>query len=108
MTAEHPPPPPPSTFSSKSRSTSRSEVVWYFIVCLSNRHTVALLGGCLEIKNFSSRVDQCACSRKICHHLQRNFISLYSHVISSICVQFKLGTSFIFLIYVDKAKMVYV
>ena len=64
-----------------------SKMVWHFIgVYIINR----TLHGCLEIWNFSSRVEKnislvhCAHSWNIFQHLKRNFISLGGHVISSI------------------------
>ena len=55
-------------------------MVWYFIgVYITNR----TLHGCLEIRNFSSRVEnifnECALQ-----HSKRNFVSLRDHVIPSI------------------------
>ena len=63
-----------------------SEMVWYFIgVYIINR----ILDGRLEIRNFSSRVENislvhCAHSWNIFQHSKRNFVSPRNHVISSI------------------------
>ena len=62
-------------------------MVWYFIgVYIINR----TLHGRLEIRNFSSRVEnislvRCTHSWNIFQHSKRNFVSPRSHVISSIC-----------------------
>ena len=62
-------------------------MVWYFIgVYIINR----ILHGCLEIRNFSSRVEKnislacCPHLRNIFPHRKRNFVSSRGHVISSI------------------------
>ena len=66
-----------------------SEMVWYFIgVYIINR----TLHGRLEIRNFSSRVEnislvRCAHSWNIFQHSKRNFVSPRSHVISSITLK---------------------
>ena len=63
------------------------EMVWYFIgVYIIN----STLHGRLEIRNFSSRVEnillvRCAHSWNIFQHSKRNFVSPRGHVISSIC-----------------------
>ena len=62
------------------------EMVWYFIgVYIINR----TLHGRLEIRNFSSRVEnvslvRCAHSWNIFQHSKRHFVSPRGHVISSI------------------------
>ena len=64
-------------------------MVWYFIgVYIINR----TLHGRLEIRNFSSRVEnislvRCAHSWNIFQHSKRNFVSPRSHVISSITLK---------------------
>ena len=66
-------------------------MVWYFIgVYIINR----TLHGRLEIRNFSSRVEnislvRCTHSWNIFQHSKRNFVSLHGHVISSINPWFK-------------------
>ena len=61
------------------------KLTWYFIgVYIINR----TLHDCLEIRNFSSRVEKYFTRlRNIFQHLKRYFIPLRSHVISSIYVR---------------------
>ena len=66
---------------SQDKTYSFSEMVGYFIgVYIINK----TLHGCLEIRNFSSHVENISLVCVIFQHLKRNFVSRRSHVISSI------------------------
>ena len=66
---------------SRDKTYRFSEMVGYFIgVYIINR----TLHGCLEIRNFSSHVENISLVCVIFQHLRRNFVSRRSHVISSI------------------------
>jgi len=64
-------------------------MVWYFIG-VYNIIINRTLHSCLEIRNFSSRVEKnislvhCTHSQNIFQHSKRNFVSPHSHVISSV------------------------